>query len=164
MAGITAFDLHKLLTYDSDSGDFRWRVSRGGKKAGSLAGCIAPNGYRYIRVMNTMYLASRLAWLYTTGEWPKDEIDHKNVDQADDRFSNLREANRSQNNNNTRMKRNNKSGYKGVCWDSRREKWLAQIMVNRKHRFLGYFETPEEAYAVYCDVSIKERGEFLRLS
>ena len=49
----------------------------------------------------TDYVAHRLAWLYMTGEWPRHEIDQINLDRSDNRFCNLRPANRSQNSANS---------------------------------------------------------------
>ena len=43
----------------------------------------------------------------------------------------------------------NRSGYKGVYWDKRKEKWGAQITVNGKHRRLGYFRDKHAAARAY---------------
>jgi hypothetical protein len=48
-----------------------------------------------------------------TGEWPKTQIDHINLDKADNRWCNLREATQSQNFANTRILASNGSGFKG---------------------------------------------------
>jgi hypothetical protein len=106
------------------------------------------NGYWAIRVDDTLYLAHRLAWLYVTGNWPEDQIDHVNGQRNDNRFCNLREATNIQNSHNRRYA-GNKSGFQGV----RREnsKWLAEIKVRYKPIRLGLFDTPEEAYVAYCE-------------
>jgi hypothetical protein len=97
-----------------------------------------------------------------TGSWPKEQIDHINGDPLDNRWSNLREATQSQNNWNTRLSRNNTSGYKGVSWHKGERKWDATIMAYGKSHFLGRFKTKEEARDAYIDASKKLHGEFSR--
>ena len=46
---------------------------------------------------------------------------------------------------NKKKSANNKSGYKGVCWDKRRERWETYIHFKGRKRFLGYFESKEDA-------------------
>jgi hypothetical protein len=74
-------------------------------------------------------------------------MDHKNLNRADDRWSNLREATASQNQANILKKSSNTSGAKGVCWRKDSRKWQAQICINGKRRYLGSFDTREAAAA-----------------
>lgn len=55
------------------------------------------------------------------------------------------------------------SDYYGVFWDRRRNKWTTKIMVNRKHYFLGYFDSEREAAASY-DQFVKEHKLNRRLN
>jgi DNA-directed RNA polymerase specialized sigma24 family protein len=75
---LTAARLRELLDYDPITGVFTWR-SR-------------PSRYRFIEIDGWTYKASRLAWLWMTGSWPKGQIDHANLKKDDDRWTNLREA------------------------------------------------------------------------
>jgi hypothetical protein len=77
-----------------------------------------------------------------------------------DQIGNLRPATQSQNLANSTLSSKNTSGYKGVRWDNRREHWTASIMVNYKGKFLGSFNTAEEAHAAYCAAAKKHFGEF----
>lgn len=76
---------------------------------------------------------------------PSIEVDHKDGDGLNCQRRNLRCATRPQNQQNRGANRNNTSGHKGVTWDKRRGKWVAQIRHNYKHLFLGYFADPEAA-------------------
>lgn len=78
------------------------------------------------------------------------QVDHINKNKLDNRKENLRICTPSQNQHNRPINKNNKSGYKGVTFHKGSGKWHAQIMVNRKNRYLGSFSLPEEAYECYC--------------
>lgn len=54
---------------------------------------------------------------------------------------------------NRRTNKNNTSGYKGVSFDKRKGRWTAQMSVNYKHVFLGYFDDPEQAHEVYLEAT-----------
>ena len=73
------------------------------------------------------------------------EVDHINRNRLDNRKENLRFVTSTQNNINMGVCKINTSGYKGVNWDKRRQKWRARIKLHRKEIHLGYFETKEEA-------------------
>ena len=78
----TAEYLHAILNYYQDTGIFIWKVREdrsvqwNGHYAGSIAGTLDKEGRRRIKINRVYYLAARLAWLYTYGQWPKEEIDH----------------------------------------------------------------------------------------
>jgi hypothetical protein len=74
------------------------------------------------------------------------EVDHINRDRLDNRRSNLRTVTHRINARNSGMFRHNTSGYRGVCWDKRRTKWFARIEIDKKSKFLGYYDTKEKAY------------------
>ena len=141
--------LRALLNYDAATGVFRWLVAPNRRiKPGSVAGCLDTKGYRYIICDGRRYLEGRLAWFYTTGAWPKDQIDHIDGNKSNNRFANLREATQSQNmQNQRRAMRSNKIGVLGVSLD--RGKFRAQIWFDGKQKFLGYFATAEAAHAAY---------------
>ncbi len=88
------------------------------------------------------------------------DTDHITGDKLDNRKSNLRICTRSQNKGNMHKFFNNTSGYKGVSLHKPTNKWIAQICMNKTHKFLGYFDSPEEAHAVYKKASLDQHGEF----
>lgn len=94
---MTAERVRELFFYDPETGIFINRERRGGAKVGERAGCKRSDGRRYISIRGKWLNEARLAWLYVTGEWPE-EVDHINRNADDNRFTNLRDADRSLNN------------------------------------------------------------------
>ena len=139
--------LESRLDYGSETGRFYWKISKGGKKAGDIAGSVNDQGYVLIRVLGEIYRAHRLAWIIMTGEIPDGEIDHIDGDRSNNRWDNLRLVDRKQNKQNLGKPVNNKSGHIGVMWYKAGQKWHAQITINGKTKHLGYFERIEDAIA-----------------
>jgi hypothetical protein len=82
---ITHEELLKALHYDPKTGIWRWKVSRRCVRAGDVAGTKKKNGYLQIKVSQKVYLGQRLAFFYMTGEWPQNDVDHKNCTRPDNR-------------------------------------------------------------------------------
>ena len=149
---LTAEKARELLDYDPETGVFTWRVAKGRKSKGMLAGCIDHYGYVQIGIDGTHYKGHRIALLITNGSWPSEHIDHINGIRDDNRIDNLREASQSINMQNLlRPMSGNTSGFLGVCWDTEKQSFLAQIKTNGKNKFLGRFADPSEAHAAYLD-------------
>lgn len=156
---ITQDRLKEVLNYDPETGLFTWRVNiQSRARIGAIAGCNS-RAYRVIRIDGRSYEAHRLAWLYMTGNFPKVLIDHINMDGMDNRFFNLREADKSSNALNKPAQRNNKLGIKGVCWVKSNKKYLASTRV-RGVTYREHFDTIEEATAAYKKMQEKYHGAF----
>ncbi|MHB9033900.1 MAG: HNH endonuclease [Anaerolineae bacterium] len=87
-------------------------------------------------------------------------VDHINRDALDNRRSNLRLCTQSQNNANQKLNVRNTSGFKGVSWHIRHERWKSYITVKKIKIHLGYFYTPLEAALAYDEAARKYHGEF----
>ncbi len=156
---LTVEHLRKVVHYDTETGIFTRLISSGGQAAGSKAGWIDGEGYRKLRVLGNEYRASRLAFFYVTGKWPKNHIDHKNLARPDNRWTNLREATWSQNNHHS-IQEPGASGFRGATYHAPSKQWRARIQVQGRRLHLGLFDTPEEAHAAYCRAAEKYFGEF----
>ena len=156
---ITQDRLKDLLHYDPEEGLFTWRVANSKRvRVGAVAGCIKKGGYIGLKIDGKDYLAHRLAFFYMTGSFPKDQIDHINMNSSDNRFCNLREATHSENMCNSAVFKNNKLGIKGVCLSH--GKYQARLPINGKVKYLGWFVTKELASAAYQKAAKKLHGEF----
>lgn len=141
--------LDKMLRYDSETGLFTWLIGGGCAKTGSIAGSTCGYGYTVISIKKRVYKAHRLAWLTTYGVFPSDEIDHINGDKKDNRLANLREVDGAANRQNAAMSRCNTSGFSGAVLNKKTGRYMAQIKVGNKSRYLGTFDTPQEAHEAY---------------
>ena len=125
---ITHQELIDALDYDPVTGVFYWKKCR----YKNLVGCQAGDTGKYVRVKlnGKRYAAHVLAWFYIKGTWPKKLVDHKDNNPKNNAFSNLREADHSENSCN-RIIAPNKSGVRGV-FPKRNGRWLGQIRKNGK--------------------------------
>ena len=152
--------LKEMLGYDPETGIFTWvTTSRNANfKPGRKVG-FNDQGYLRIKIDGVGYAAHRLAWLYMTGSFPKDFIDHKNGIRNDNRWCNIREANRSQNAANKSKLR---SGLKGAVKVKGYNRWQAKTKSFGKTIYLGHYKTEEEAHQAYCAFHSQRFGEFAR--
>lgn len=158
-AFLSAQALRDRVSYDPLTGCMTWkagcRPALIGKEVGSIW-----RGYRVTKFDGRNYQLHRLAWLYVHGELPDGEIDHVNGVGTDNRIANLRIATRQQNAVNRRAQGGR--ALKGIT--ANRNKWAAQIRINGKNTYLGSFDTPEQAHAVYAARARELHGEFARLA
>ncbi len=163
MAHASLDRVKELLRYDPETGHFTWLTKRRGSFKGSRAGWLdSDTKYRKISIDNVNHLEHRLAWLYMTGEWPSDQIDHKNTVRSDNWWSNLRIGSQTMNNGNLTLRSDNTSGFKGVSFHSPSGKWLAQLTHDGNHHHLGIYETVEMAARAYDKCAVEKFGDFAR--
>ena len=148
---LTQFELQRIWHYDSTTGIFTRLVSTArNTKIGDVADCCNSWGYIQFMVLGKRYLSHRLAFLYMTGKFPTNEVDHINRIRTDNRWCNLRDVTKSINEQNKRTLRiDNTSGYSGVDWLKTRGKWRVKIKVSSKIIYLGLFDDVHAAGAHY---------------
>jgi hypothetical protein len=143
-------NIKEYLSYNPNTGVFIWIKPICKYPINMTAGNKRADGRITIRFNNKRYYAHRLAWYFSYGEFPNRSIDHINQDPSDNRLCNLREAVDADNIQNISKARiDNKSGYRGVCWDKSKNKWMSKITSDNKQIFLGYFDTKEKAHDAY---------------
>lgn len=152
--------LKEFLSYNPETGIFtwlprdrkwfktthsfkKWNTRYANKEAGTMS-----HGYVYISIFKRLHKASRLAWLYITGNHPVHNIDHINGVRSYDAFINLRDVPQSQNVQNIRRPYSySKSGFLGAHPNG--SKFCARIKLNGITHYLGQFNTAQEAHDVY---------------
>jgi len=156
MTDLTTDIVRELLDYDPDTGIFTWRArgrewfgsDRDWKRwntqfAGKTAGYVAKGTRGYpmlkISVLDKMYIASRLVFLWIGDVIPK-QVDHLDGNSLDNRWANLKPSASADNHKNQSMSRNNTSGVTGVYWHKAVGKWAAQVQLSGKLHHLGYFD------------------------
>ena len=146
MPTITLARIKELFILDRTKWQLVWKVSPSQSvPAGQVAGCLSNDGYRVIQLDRRSYKAHRIIWAYVHGKFPPAPLDHKNHIKDDNNPSNLRLASGAINSKNLPLSSNNTSGVTGVSWNKAAGKWKAQIHVNGKRIYLGYFTNKKEA-------------------
>lgn len=136
-----------------------WNARYAGKQAFTTAGS---DGYLYGHINKISVAAHRVIWAMMTGEWPGDEIDHRDTNRANNRFQNLRPATSAQNKHNTKTRATNTSGAKGVRQHPKTKRWRAEVGAGGKNVHIGYFATKEAAIAARDKAGRALHGEFYR--
>lgn len=131
---------------------------------GTVCGAVQGGGYRAMQItfdgVKINCKVHQIIYALETGSWAVDCVDHINGDTLDNRIANLRAATVSENQQNSRIRRNNKLGFKGVSGHG--DKYQAKIRVNGRAIHLGTFVTPQDAHSAYLTAAAKHHGHFAR--
>ena len=154
--------LSDLFDYSIVTGELRWKPRSGCRTDRPAGTTLSP--YIQVQVDRKSYYAHRVIWMLVTGQDPGSlEVDHKDLDGRHNAWHNLRLADHHQNMQNTKIRSNNKLGFKGVSMKPS-GKYIAEIKVRGERTHLGTFLTAEEASAAYADASARAHGSFGRAS
>jgi hypothetical protein len=106
-------------------------------------------------------------WLHhlAIGPRPKGLVcDHGDLNTLNYQRSNLGYVTRNRNAHNTRPRRGNISGLKGVTWHKKKQHWQANITVNGKAKYLGCSKDKLEAAKMYDDAARRVFGELAKVN
>jgi hypothetical protein len=144
-------ELQKFSVYNRELGGFIRTAARSGpssqQKIGELVGSVNKSGHRKINIFGCAFYLHHLVWAVEHGEWPTEDLDHRDQNPANNRIGNLRLGPEPINGKNRPMFSNNTSGYTGVSFDPRRGKYRAEVSPDGKRYWCGYHNTAEEAAA-----------------
>lgn len=143
-------ELDALLRYEPQTGKLIWKTNNHSKsvRPNTEAGCVnKANGYRTITLFGLSYPAHHVAWFLYHQKWSEYQLDHINQVRDDNRIVNLREVTIAENARNRSRRNNTETGEHGIWFDRVRNKYVAEITMNRKRVFLKRFDDPDEAVA-----------------
>jgi len=156
--------IKEFIDYNPNTGAMTWKkVLSNRTKAGAKCGAnIDSKGYARVCFDGKQYRAHRVAWALFYNEEPRNQVDHINGNRLDNRISNLRLATNTQNSRNANISKNNTSGVTGVTYYTAAQKWMAQIMVDRKNVYLGIFLAKEDAIKARKQAEDSYFGQFAK--
>jgi len=141
---ITYEEVRQLFDYEPDTGKFIRRLTTSSRaRKGDVAGCLNTGGYLVVRIGSKLHYVHRLIYLWMTGDWPEEDIDHINRKRSDNCWENLRATSRSQNLHNREIA-------SGVYWASRDSVWVASIQVHGIKTHIGQHKDRAVAEAMYA--------------
>jgi hypothetical protein len=148
--------------FEYEDGNLYWKIKPSKKiSIGAKAGYIDKKGYIQIRIDGKFYLGHRIIFAMHNGYMPE-FIDHIDGNPFNNLIENLREATLSQNQFNSKTRKDNLSGIKGVTWNTARNKWQVQLQVNRKNKYFGLYQDIDYAKFVADAMRHKYHKEFAR--
>ena len=143
---ITQSEVKRLFSYNRHTGILKWKIKPSARVSiGDEAGTINSQGYKQVVFNRKTYKVHVLIWLWSKGYIPEGDIDHKDRVRHHNWLSNLREISRQCNNRNCGIRKDNKSGIKGICWNKKNKKWHVSIAINKIQHFIGLFADFDEA-------------------
>ena len=145
--------------YNPLTGDIVRLFSHGSNRIGSPVGHIINCNYRVVKTRAKTVLCHRLAFYIMEGYLPE-QIDHIDGNRSNNKWLNLRECTRAENQRNLAIRSDNKSGYRGVREYGDYNKWKGSVKLNGKEHYKYGFKTPELASIWVVAKSKELYGEF----
>lgn len=127
---------------------------------GTPCGSLNLRGYYQTNILGDIFLNHRIVFFLHNGYLPEivDHIDRNTINNSPD---NLREADKSQNQANQKIRIDNTHGVKGVYFNKKREKpWWCSVTFRGKTYFGGSFKTLEEAADAVSRLRKNVHGDF----
>ena len=152
----TQAELRAIFDYEPEAGSLLrkptpFKIGRGRRLQASTAGHLRKDGYVHVQVGARSYYAHCIIWCWVTGEWPENEVDHRDLNRANNIWLNLREATPSQN-----------CAARGEYTPERGVELLpsGKYRVRVRSVHIGCFDRLEDAAQAYQRSATERFGEF----
>jgi hypothetical protein len=148
--------------FDYKDGELFWKLSKAKHiHVGDKAGILHKNGYFRTGINSKLYSNHRLVYLYHKGSIPK-YVDHIDGNKLNNKIENLREANKYQNQQNSKLSIKSTSGIKNVVLCPQTKKWAVKISINGFKKTIGRYNNIELAELVAIEARDKFHGNYAR--
>jgi hypothetical protein len=156
---VTQRDIKEVFDYNPDTGVCTWKQYRLKAAPGEPIDerYVYNDGYIVISFKGKAQMLHRLIWVWVTGDWPKNQIDHLNGDKLDNRWENLRDVTQYQNLVNKGAYKKKSSEPAGVT--KKGDKWNARLTVQGAQMDLGRFDSAEKAHNAYLQAKVLFHGQ-----
>jgi hypothetical protein len=134
---LTQAKLKESIHYDPETGVFL--------KNGKPAGRLDKRGHLRITIEGKWHYASKLAWLYMIGSFPKQKIVNRHANPSNIVWENIIEVSRQCKRVNCKYREYNAKHQTGVYWNEQKQKWKAYIIIHNRNEDLGLFSSYESA-------------------
>jgi hypothetical protein len=148
--------------FEYKDGELYWKNHE--RYKGKRAGAKRNDGYRMVQInmgqgLYQRTLTHRVIFLMHHGYLPE-VVDHIDRDRSNNKIENLRGCTFQENLWNQGVRKNTKSGYKGVYYDKKRDAWNVYIAIDKKLKYFGSYKNIEEAKKKADFVRKQHRKEF----
>lgn len=143
--------LREAFDYNPKTGVLCWKIRTSNRACiGKEAGCPDGQGYRVLMLDKCFLRSHQVAFAHYHGKWPVGFIDHIDQNKNNNAITNLRDVSNAVNLQNQSLPQvNSSTKIRGVWFDKRRERYIAETTKFKKKIYLGSFLTKEEAQIVY---------------
>jgi hypothetical protein len=160
MTTLTQEEAHRLFEYRG--GVLLWKIKPAMRvNVGDVAGWRNDKGYQKIFIKGKQWGVHKIIFLMHHGYMPE-LVDHIDNNPSNNNIENLRPANKTQNNWNAKIRKDNTSGCKNVNWHSQKRKWQVRLCINKKSVSFGLYNDLEFADLVAQEARSKYFGKFSR--
>ena len=145
----------------------RWTTLYAGKACGTISHKSETRKYYLTQLNGRTFFNHRIIYGIHHGVADfKKAIDHIDGNGQNNDIKNLRLVTASENKLNSKINKNNTSGYKNIYFHKLFKKYVCQIVINRKHKHLGFYNTLEEALKArnsYIEHLKETIGDYFRI-
>ncbi len=150
-----------IAAFEYRDGELFWKIKPAMRvHVGDKAGWLDKNA-THLRVLykGKKVMVHRIVYLMHHGHLPEC-VDHVDRNPLNNKIENLREATKSQNSCNKKVRSDSGTGIKNVTYYRPSGKWRVAIAVNGKRKHIGYFADMEQAKIAAENAGKMYHGQF----